>query len=137
MKRYVLDACALIALFQKEDGAEIVENILIEAMNGSCSVSIHRLNLLEVYYGYLRADGEAVADKHLAAVEASCINIVDNISADLMKRAGKLKSAYRVSLADSVAVAQTEALDATLITSDHHELDAVENGDVVKFLWIR
>jgi PIN domain nuclease of toxin-antitoxin system len=40
MKKYVLDACALIALFQKEQGSDIIENLLVEAGDGDCSVSI-------------------------------------------------------------------------------------------------
>ena len=84
MKKYILDACALIALIQEEEGADIVENILVNAMYGHCSVSIHRVNLLEVYYGYLRADGITVAYKHIVAVENSCINIIDSITKELM-----------------------------------------------------
>jgi predicted nucleic acid-binding protein len=137
MKRYVLDACALIALFQKEDGAEVIENILIEAAEGICSVSIHRLNLLEVYYGYLRADGETVADAHITAVESSCIHVINEISSDLMKKAGKIKTTYHLSLADAVAVAQAAQEGAVLITSDHHELDSVDDKKEIKFLWIR
>jgi PIN domain nuclease of toxin-antitoxin system len=137
MKKYVLDACALIALFQKEAGAEIVESLLVEAMKGSCSVSINAINLLEVYYGYLRADGEAFAERQLAAVAGSCINVIEALSRDLLRRAGKLKISYRISLADSILIAQASIDAAIVVTSDHHELDAVDEKGISEFLWIR
>ena len=137
MKKYVLDANALIALFQKEDGADIVENILVMAMDGKCQVSMHRLNLLEVYYGYLRADGKAVADKYIAAAEASCIEIDELVTKELMLKTGELKVAYSMSLADAVAVAHAVTERATIITSDHHGLDAVDESGAAEFLWFR
>jgi len=76
MKKYVLDACAIFALFQDEAGADVIDNLLVKAANGLCLVSMHRINLLEVYYGYLREDGKTIADKHIAAIESSCINEV-------------------------------------------------------------
>ncbi|MCL2264307.1 MAG: PIN domain-containing protein [Defluviitaleaceae bacterium] len=137
MKKYVLDANALIALFQKEDGADIVENILVTAMDSKCTVSIHRLNLLEVYYGYLRADGKTVADKYIAATEASCIQIDEIISKELMLKAGELKVKYSMSLADAMAVAHAITARAAIITSDHHELDAVDKNGDAEFFWFR
>jgi PIN domain nuclease of toxin-antitoxin system len=137
MKKYVLDACALIALFQKETGAEIVESILIEAMKGFCSVSMNAVNLLEVYYGYLRADGEAFAERQLTAVTGSCIKVVDVLPEELLRRAGKLKIAHRMSLADAILIAQASINAAVVVTSDHHELDAIDKNGIAEFLWIR
>ena len=132
-----MDACALIALIQQEDGADIVENILVEAMDGLCVVSMHRLNLLEVYYGYLRTDGKEVADKHISMIENSCINISETITKKIMVDAGLLKTSYNLSLADTIALALAKSEQAVLVTSDHHELDAVEKGSDIDFLWIR
>jgi predicted nucleic acid-binding protein len=137
MKEYVLDACALIALFQKEQGSDIIENLLIEAGNGDCFVSMNSVNLLEVYYGYLRADGEEHAERYLAAVQSSCIDIRETINADFLRQAGKLKTIHAMSLADSILLAQAKLNGATVVTSDHHELDTVDNAGEVNFLWFR
>jgi predicted nucleic acid-binding protein len=137
MKKYVLDACALTALFQKEQGSDIIESLLIEAGSGDCSVSMNVVNLLEVYYGYLRADGEDYAERHLAAVQSSCIEIHETINAELLRQAGKLKTTHTMSLADSILLAQTKLSGATVVTSDHHELDAVSDAGLVSFLWFR
>jgi len=137
MKSYVLDACALIALFQEEEGANVVENLLVEAKEGICTVFMHRLNLMEVYYGYLRDFGSEIAQKHIDAVESSCIKIIDTISKEIMYEASKIKSIHKMSLADSIAVAQGVIKRAILVTSDHHELDAVDKDGLVEILWIR
>jgi hypothetical protein len=42
-----------------------------------------------------------------------------------------------MSLADSMAIAQTVVDNATLVTSDHHELDAIDQAGMVGFLWFR
>jgi predicted nucleic acid-binding protein len=137
MKKYVLDACALIALFQEEQGSDLIENLLIEANRGSCSVMMNSVNLLEVYYGYLRADGEEYAERYLSAVQTSCIEVAEIITADFLRQAGKFKIAYNMSLADSIMIAQAKLNDAIVVTSDHHELDAVDAAGVVGFLWFR
>jgi predicted nucleic acid-binding protein len=52
--------------------------------------------------------------------------------------AGELKAIHkRVSLADCSAIALARRLDAELITSDHHELDALAEQRVCKILFFR
>ncbi|MCL1883364.1 MAG: hypothetical protein FWF81_06415 [Defluviitaleaceae bacterium] len=40
MKQYVFDACALIALINDEDGADVVERLLVDASLGICGISL-------------------------------------------------------------------------------------------------
>jgi len=42
-----------------------------------------------------------------------------------------------MSVADSFALALTTQLNASLISTDHHEFDDVEKSDEVKFFWLR
>ena len=136
--RYVLDACALIALMNNEAGANLVAGLYKRAVDGDTEIIINKVNLFEVYYGYLKEDGEEFAQKQLAAIESSVIKINDTISNDLLIQAARLKGNYKkISLADSFAVAQTIVSDAVLVTSDHHELDAIDKKGIIKFLWIR
>ena len=48
MTKYVLDACALMALLHDEGGAEVVADAINEANNGEATIIMHKLNLLEV-----------------------------------------------------------------------------------------
>jgi len=69
----------------------------------------------------LYADGKLTVEKHLA-----------------WSREDKaLEAIYKISLADSFAVAQAKVTNGILLTSDHHELEAVEASEPIKFLWIR
>ena len=87
--RYVLDACALIALMNNEDGANLVAGLYEKAVDGDTDIIINKVNLFEVYYGYLKEDGEAFAQQQLAAIENSVIKINDTISNDLLRQAAR------------------------------------------------
>ncbi|MDR1292182.1 MAG: PIN domain-containing protein [Clostridiales Family XIII bacterium] len=138
MKKYVFDACALIALFNDEEGADVIEQLLAEAADSRCSIAMNKFNLLEIYYGYLIANGEDFADNILSMIKDSSITISDQFTDELMREAGKTKRTYRrMSLADSMAVAQAVVDSATIVTADHHELDIVDETGIIDFLWFR
>ena len=136
-KLYVLDACALIALLTREAGAEKVRTLLRSAYSGEVQISMHKLNLLEVYYGDYRAHGVLAANDMLGKVKKLPVAIIPNISDEVFAEAGRFKASYRISLADSIALAEASVSDASLITSDHHEFDAIEKSESIKFHWIR
>jgi PIN domain nuclease of toxin-antitoxin system len=129
---YILDACALIAYLTDEQGSDVVASHLKNSY-----IVMHKLNLLEVYYGFYSEQGRECAGKMLSDVKKLNIEIIDNFSDEIFLQAGRLKASYRMSLADSILVAQSITLDATILSSDHHELDKVEQLEQLKFLWIR
>ena len=137
MKRYVLDACALIALLQDESGADIVDNIINSADDGEAIIIMHKANLLEVYYNSYRARGKDQADLMLSEVMNLPIEINSEITDDIFKEAGRIKSLYKISFADSFAVAQASVSGGELLTSDHHEFNAIEGNEPITFCWIR
>ena len=85
----------------------------------------------------MREDGEDFAEQQLNNILTSCIQIHDILTDDLFKNAAKLKAKYKISLADSIAVSQTVVNSAIIVTSDHHEFDAIDRDGTIKFLWIR
>ena len=134
---YVLDACALTALLKKEKGADKVVEIYRKAIAGEAKLLMNKLNLLETYYDQYRSLGKSVADEILDHVRRSHVTIVPEISDDVFAEAGRLKASYRISLADSIALAEASVSGASLVTADHHEFDAIEKSEQIKFLWIR
>lgn len=136
-KVYVLDACALIASLTKEKGAEKVEAVYDEVAAGKASVVVNIINLLEVYYDDYRLRGKESADKMVEVIKAFPTTVIAEISNDIFAEAGRLKASYKISLADSFALAQTKVLNGTLLTSDHHEFDIIEAKEPINFLWIR
>jgi len=134
---YVLDACAMFAVLSKEEGWEKVAEIYKKAALGEINLYIHRLNLLEVYYGLLREYGKERADGFVDDIKQSPIVVNREISDEIFLEAGRLKATYKISLADSIALAQAIISGGSLLTSDHHEFDVIEGKEDIKFAWVR
>lgn len=96
-----------------------------------------KYNLLEIYYGFYRSDGEETAENRLRAIKESPLTIIDTLADEVFREAGRLKSRYRMSLADSIVLAESVVKKAVVVSSDHHEFDAVERDEDIEFLWIR
>jgi PIN domain nuclease of toxin-antitoxin system len=118
--RYILDACAILALIKNEDGAGVVRQAL-ESEDAVCFV--HAVNICEVYYDCLRCYGLEPAEKLLVDLDKAGLIIRNDMDAEIWKAAGTLKARGRISLADCFAVALAVREDAILLTSDRHELE--------------
>jgi predicted nucleic acid-binding protein len=134
---FILDSCALIAFLHNENGSDFVSDLLESAASGLCHLSIHKINLLEVYYDTLRRDGKETAAQVLQLVKDNRIMTLPFISDEVLEEAGRLKAAYKISLADSIALAEARTQNASLVTCDHHEFDPLEQTEPISFLWIR
>jgi uncharacterized protein len=134
---YVLDACALIAFLNDEEGADKVEALLAEGMDGSSGIFLHEINLLEIYYGVFRHGGESLAEQTYVRIGNLPLKFVRGLRKNVFKEAGRLKATYRVSLADSMVLAEAMTRGVPLVTCDHHEFDIIEARNELKFSWIR
>lgn len=94
-------------------------------------------NILEIYYGIYREDGEEKAEATLTRIFNLPLIIVDSLKDDIFKEAGRLKATYKISLADSIALAEAKIRKAQLLTADHHEFDPLDRKKEAKFYWIR
>lgn len=137
MKKYLFDACALIAFYTDEDGADMVQDIIEKAYQKKCLVSISQINLLEVFYDVYKSQGEKEAKDFLEDIACTPIKIIEQIDKIVFIEAGRLKASYRMSLADSIFLAESLKNDYIGVTADHHELDIVKNTENVNLLWIR
>lgn len=134
---YVLDACALLAMINNEPGADRVEAVLREAFLGNIEVYMNKINVYEIYYGIYRANGREMAEEVYILIKKQPINIIDSFSDEVFVEAARLKSKYKMSLADSIALGEAIVRKAELLSSDHHEFDAIEKEEGIKFYWIR
>ncbi|MDR0654462.1 MAG: type II toxin-antitoxin system VapC family toxin [Synergistaceae bacterium] len=134
---YILDACAIIAFLLKEPGAEKVRDLFQCAGRGEVSLFMHNINVFEVYYGVHRAEGEEVATDTLNDIKSLPIAFLSEFSDDALIEAGRLKASYKMSLADAVLVAEASIVRATVVTSDHHELDTIDQKENIDFYWFR
>ncbi len=132
---YVLDACAMIAFLTNEPGADVVEQALLDA-GSQCAA--HSINLCEVFYHAWRKGGETEATKAIDDLRAVGITERDDFDQTFWREVGKIKATQvRVSLADCCAIVLTNRVGGTLLTSDHHELDAVAAARLCNITFIR
>jgi predicted nucleic acid-binding protein len=134
---YIMDACALIASIAGEDGSENVHKILNAAYDGDIDIIMNKINVLEVYYDVYRTYGQEEAFKFLNDIKTIPIEINSEITDDLLKEAGRFKVTYKVSLADSIVLAEAKINNASVITADHHEFNIIEKIEDINFFWIR
>ena len=137
MNRYILDACALIALLQEEEGADKVAAVINAAHKGEAVVEMNKVNLLEVYYDAYRSRGKVQADMMISEFKKRPIIIKPEITDNIFEEAGRLKASYKISLADAIALAEASISGGKLLTADHHEFDIIEQQEKIKFEWIR
>lgn len=131
-----MDACALLAAARNEKGADIVVDIYNKTSKGTANLFLNRINLLEVYYDFYRYKGKDYADNFVNTIKRSEVQICE-FDEIIFTHAGRLKATYKISLADSIALAQAIVLKGSLLTCDHHEFDVIEGKEPLKFHWIR
>ena len=133
---YVLDACALLSYLHDEDGSDIVEGLLKEAVNGDAAIYMSIVNLAEVHYVNIRGLGPERAAEMLGQVHAAPIQVIADISEAVFQHATKLKASYKCSLADAIGIATVVELSGYFVSSDHHELEAIAENESIPFLWL-
>jgi predicted nucleic acid-binding protein len=132
-----LDACSLIALLTNENGSDVVKGLLEKATDGEINILMHKVNFFDVYYYIYKRYNENMALKLLENIKLTPIKINTEISDDIILKAGRLKSLYKMSLADSIGLAEAIINNGYFVTADHHELDVVEEKEKIEIVWIR
>ncbi len=117
MKRIVLDASALMTLFDERPGIEKVEEWIELAVAKEIELSMSVVNLGEVYYSIWHAYGRAAAIEVEAQVARLPIEIVD-ADRDNARLAARLKAETKLPYSDSFAAALSKIRDASLATAD-------------------
>jgi len=136
---YVLDACAMIAVINREDGAEAVDKLFHQAVKGEVKLYISIINLLEVNYGFIGDIGIAKTQEILKTIDETPLVVINTISEQAYNEAARIKGTYRkLSLADAVGIATAAELDGVFVTCDHHELDVIAGKEAsLKLFWFR
>jgi predicted nucleic acid-binding protein len=117
---YVMDAGPMIAYLQGEAGGTVVQALLADTTN-TCYT--HAVNMMEVYYHFLRAFDEPTAEQAVADLITDGIVLREDIDESFWKGIGKLKAQGRISIADCFCIALAQRIGGELVTTDHHEFD--------------
>jgi predicted nucleic acid-binding protein len=134
---FILDACALLAVLAMEKGADNIRKLFQKTIDRQAVLLMNKYNFLEVYYKIYRAYGKLEADRLFMTMEQMPIKINDTLTDEIFKEAGRLKSKYKISLADSMAIAEAIVENGSLVTADHHEIGPIEIAEKINVTWFR
>jgi predicted nucleic acid-binding protein len=130
-KTYVLDAYALLAFLEAEEGGELVKTLF---STPGVRFYISVVNLGEMYYIILREHGKEVADNVEAELNLTSNILVIDATWERAKMAGELKARGGISYADCFAAALAIEKNAPLLTGDR-EFEQV--ADKVRIVWLK
>jgi predicted nucleic acid-binding protein len=132
----VLDAHALMVLFNDEPGADEMEKILLQAETGTPKLLMSVVNWGEIYYSIMRGASQEIADSKAHEIAGMRIELVpvDARDLELIRQAAVFKATKKMSYADCFAAALAKIKNAELVTGDR-DFRAVEN-DLKKIRWL-
>jgi predicted nucleic acid-binding protein len=113
---FVLDTSAILALWNEEDGASIVEKILRDNPHHR-KIYISFMTFMECRYRLWKDHGRDAADelfRSLSLLPATRVDVDDT----LIMIASELKAQHKISVADSWIIATAIARKATLVHKD-------------------
>jgi uncharacterized protein len=136
MATMVLDAHALMVLFNDEPGADEVEKILLKAESGNPRLLMSVINWGEIYYSIMRGASRELADSKSHEIAGMRIELIpaDARDLELVRQAAVFKATKKMSYADCFAAALAKTQDAELVTGDR-EFKVVEN-ELKKIRWL-
>ncbi len=117
MKRYVVDASALVAFLDNRSGAAKIGELFSGAVQSDQPLFMSVVNWGEVYYVIWRARGEGVADEMLVEIARLPIETIDADVAGA-RLAATLKARFGLPYADCFAAALAISTKAVVVTAD-------------------
>ncbi len=133
MRNYLFDAFPLLCWLQEEPGYELIDDLLTEAETEKSSISIHIINLGEVFYRLCRVAGMKQGEEILDKIRLLPIKIL-SISDEEVMEAAKIKAKYPISYADAFAVAKALQSGATVVTGDP---EYKKVSKIIEILWVK
>jgi predicted nucleic acid-binding protein len=129
----VLDSFALIAYFRDEQGAEMMEGLLVSAGKKDNPLFMSDVNYAEVKYSIMKKDGAEAWAEAAKVLQGLPIDFhpTTRTLADL---AADFKARFKLSLADAFAAALAKERKGELVTGDP-EFKPLERE--IKIHWLR
>jgi ribonuclease VapC len=131
-ERYVLDSFALLAYFEDEAGAAIVEEILGACDEDDAEAFLSIVNFGEVLYITEREQGLQAAQRAVAAIDDLPLLVIE---ADRSRTfaAAHVKARHAVAYGDAFAIALAQEVEARVVTGDP-EFEKVRH--LVRVRWL-
>lgn len=114
-KAYLLDTSAILALWNAEDGADTVENILKKTSDISVFVSF--MTFMEGKYRIWKEKGKTLAEEFYRNLRLLPVERID-VDDELIDIASEIKATNNLSVADSWIIASAIKTGSTLVHKD-------------------
>jgi len=131
-EKLVLDSFALVSLFHREPGWQVVQKALYDQDKSRTRAVLNWINWGEFYYIVKRRVGAAKTMDAIRLLEQLPIDLFP-VDQPLVRAAAEIKSDHALSYADAFCIATAQRLDATVLTNDP-EFESVEN--LIKIRWL-
>jgi predicted nucleic acid-binding protein len=134
---YILDACALIALLNRElgKGYETVRDLLDRAVTGEITLCMSLVNLVEVYYRIIQLKGVQTADTVMEPIKGLPVRFIRDITDEIYFDTARCKARYPISLGDAFLCGTAKSLNAIIVTKDK-DIKHAEEAESLSVLWI-
>jgi ribonuclease VapC len=131
-EKLVLDSFALVSLFHREPGWQVVQRALYDQDKARTRAFLNWINWGEFYYIIKRRVGAVKTTDALRLLEQLPIELFP-VDQPLVRAAAEIKSEHALSYADAFCIATAQHLNATVLTNDA-EFESVEN--LIKIRWL-
>jgi predicted nucleic acid-binding protein len=131
-EKIVLDSFALVSLFHREPGWQVVQAALYDQDKARARAILNWINWGEFFYIVKRRVGSARTMDALRLLEQLPIELFP-VDQPLVRAAAEIKSEHALSYADAFCIATAQRLAATVLTGDP-EFKSVEH--LIKIRWL-
>jgi len=132
VKRYVLDANAVIINFEGRSGFDKVRKVLESAAEREAEVFMSAINVAEVFSALWKRHGQPHARQAMHMIASSPIVVVD-ATLSVALEAAEVRAKFHTSMGDCFAAVTAMSKRATLLTSDS---DFRRFDEQIKILWL-
>jgi len=131
-EKLVLDSFALVSLYHREPGWQVIQKALYDQEKARTRALLNWINWGEFYYIVKRRVSPAKTMDALHLLEQLPIELYP-IDQPLVRAAAEIKSEHALSYADAFCVATAQRLGATVVTNDP-EFESIEH--LIKIRWL-
>ena len=117
MPLHILDAYALMAYLEREEGFDVVKFLLTDALTSKEPLLMTSVNLGEVLYIVLRENGRGKMEEIERLIRTFPMNVVD-VDLTLAREAANIKAFKRMSYTDCFAAALAKSKNGILVTGN-------------------
>ena len=125
MSNYVLDTSALLAYIESEEGADQVEALFMNALDGNDVLFISIVTCIEVFYISSQEQGNVIARDRFKLIESLPL-AQEPLNQQLTIIVGEIKASKTMSFADSCIAGLAKFKNAILVHKDP-EFEQIED----------